>query len=294
MVLDEETRAALEANKVKGEGDEEDAESPEDPIVAYPANPAGLGFCISPSEEAVQGLVLPQIEGHEAPLQPAGLVRDFSEIELSALGAPAGFAPVPASWFPRAGSAGVMPWELERAQAARDRAADALADREDMEPEWIETVRSQEIPVMKSGWFQDANPMLQVQEVLGDERVALTHLSRHGTVAFELPGRHPWVRVSATGVEEAVPMVLDTLHFDLLDERALKLHQVWRGFVPLVSADAVANASDAVVQVRDLPQPTWLVRRQELFEASGEETSDSGRGGGTVEIERVVRDDSVD
>ena len=147
---------------------------------------------------------------------------------------------------------------------------------------------------MKPGWFQDANPMLQVDAILGDERVALTHLSRHGTVAFELPGRHPWVRVSATGVEQAVPMVLDTLHFDLLDEHDLKLHQVWRGFVPLVSADAVSNASDAVVQVRDLPQPTWLVRRQELFEASGEETPNSDGGGATVEIERVVRDDSVD
>ena len=288
MVLDEETRAALSA---AAEGDSGASTPLTDPVVAYPANPAGRGFCISDAEEAVEGLALPQIEDLEAPLEPPALVRDYTQMELAGLNAPAGFAPLPVSWFPRASYAGVMPWDLPKAEAARDRAADNLAEREDMEAEWVASVREQSIPVMGASWFQDAHPKLQVARVLGDERVDLTNLTRHGALSFELPGRHPWVRVSATGVEGAVAMTLDTVHFDLLDEQNLRVHLVWRGFVPLPSADAVANAADAVVQVRDLPQAAWLVRRQELLEPQGDDDSSSSSSGATVEIERVVRDD---
>ncbi len=293
MVLDEETRAVL----AKGKEDTAEPGEPErdvpDPVVSYPANPAGRGFCIDDSEASVEGLLLPQIEALGEGLQPADLVRDVGTIELNGLEAVPGFAPLPVSWFPRAGKAGVMPWDLEQAQAARDRAADELEAREDMKPEWVVGVREQEIPVMTSGWYQDAHPALQVPKVLGDERVRLENLTRHGEISFELPGRHPWVHVRASGVDMPVPMILDTLHFDLDDERGPNLHLVWRGFVPLPSADAVANASDAVVQVRDLPQPAWLVRRQDLFERQAEPEPGLTPSGRTVEIERVVRDDSA-
>lgn len=292
MVLDDATRASLAAAQETPDQSEEDGAGIADPMVTYPANPAGRGFCIDDAEQAVEGLTLPQIEYPKEGLQPADLVKDFGAIELSTLEASPGFAPIPASWFPRAGNAGVMPWSLTQAEAARDRAADELEAREDMKPEWIEGVREQSIPVMRSEWYQDAHPSLQVPQVLGDERVHLENLTRHGVVSFELPGRHPWVHVNASEVDMAVPMTLDTLHFDLDDERSPSLHLVWRGFVPLPSADAVAIAADAVVQVRDLPQPAWLVRRQELLEALSEREPGLTRSGRTVEIERVVRDDT--
>lgn len=291
MVLDDETRASLEAAQSEARGGEDSPVAVEDPVVSYPANPAGRGFCIDGSKEAVEGLALPQIETPNSGLEPPDLVKDFGAVELSSMEASAGFAPIPTSWFPRAGAAGVMPWDLAQAEAARDQAADDLAGRDDMKPEWVAAVRGQEIPVMAHAWYQDAHPDLQVPRVLGDERVHLENLTRHGLVTFELPGRHPWVHVRATEVDMPVPMTLDTLHFELEDERSPRLHLVWRGFVPLPSADAVANASDAVVQVRDLPQPAWLVRRQELLEGELEPDPGSTRSGGTVEIERVVRDD---
>jgi len=262
------------------------------PDVSYPANPAGRGFCISPDREAIEELALPQIEWPQSPLTPEELVRDVARLDLSELEAPAGFAPLPVSWFPRAAHAGVMPWDLEAAVTSRDEALDAVADVQDEEPDWVAAAREQPIPVMRPGWYQDAHPALQVERVLGDERVTLGNLTRHGTLSFDLPGRHPWVMLEATGVDDAVALTLDTVHLDIADDADPHVHLVWRGFQGLASAEALANASDVKVTLRDLPQAMWLVRRQELM-AGADEADDHGPAvGGTRVTERVGRDGS--
>jgi hypothetical protein len=291
LVLDDETRAAFDAAR-STDGDDEEAPG-ELPDVSYPANPAGLGFCISAEKEAIDGLALPQLEALDGGLEPESVVQDFASLDLQALPAPPGFAPYPVAWFPRAAYAGVMPWDLEAAKKARDAVADSLAEREDMEDAWVDAVRDQEIPVMRVDWYQDAHPDLQVERVLGDEVVTLEHLSRHGVLSFPLPGRHPWATIQATGIDSAVALTLDTVHFDLSDDLKPRLHLVWRGFHVLPSADAVAAASDAQVAVRDLPQPLWLLRRQELLGTDEPASEDAVAQVGTARIE-VLEDDAGD
>src|SRR5690606_12214056 len=90
-------------------------ESPH-PLMPYPANPIGRGYVVGPLKEAVDGVELPNIEYPDRPLTPETLIVDLAEFDLKALEAAPGFAPYPPGWFPRAGLAGAMPWDLDAAE----------------------------------------------------------------------------------------------------------------------------------------------------------------------------------
>ena len=235
----------------------EPEESPH-PMMPYPANPSGRGFAVVGLKDAIDGLELPCIEFPGAALTPEELVVDLAEdFDLATLAPVAGFAPYPCGWYPRAKLAGVYPWDVEAAEAAKQA---ALADFDPEDPDdkaIIEQIEAQEIPIMQAGWAQEAHPGLQVERLRGDEEVVLENLTPTGNLYFRLPGIHPRVFWDMGRGPVPVASRLDTLLIDLEDADKPAVEMVWRAWYPIEGYEVIESATRLVVHVDEVDQAGW-------------------------------------
>ncbi len=255
---------------VDGANAEEEPEAKPDeeespyPMLPYPANPAGRGYCVSPLRAAVEGLELPQIEEPDRPLRPEELVQDLTTIDLSALPAAAGVGPYAQGWYPRAQLAGVMPWDLEGAEAAIERSKEPYDPDDPDDALALKTIDEIEVRVMQPAFWQDAHPKMQVERLRGDEEVHLTNLSPDGRLFFRLPGTHPHATLDLGRGPKSVAMNLDTLSLDVEDPAAPHVEMIWRGWYPLASFEALEEATCIEPRIVSFDQDAWLdVRRAE-------------------------------
>jgi hypothetical protein len=232
-------------------------ESPH-PLVPNPANPAGRGFCVCPLKEAVDGLLLPCIEEPGKPLLPEHLVLDITELDFGALPAAPGFAPYPCAWYPRAKLAGVMPWDLESAKAALDKAKEGLDPEDPDDAESIAQIEAMEIPIMQAAWAQEAHPSLQVERLNGNEDVYLDHLTPDGHLFFRLPGIHPTATVDLGRGETRLFLSLDTVTMDLEAPEAPAVELMWRGWYPLRDFDQLNEATKLVFRLGEVDQVDYM------------------------------------
>ncbi len=258
----------------------EEAPESEHPEMPYPANPAGRGFCLSPLREAVDGLKLPNIEWPDAPLRPEDVVVELSEdFDLKALPEAAGFGPYPMGWFPRAGYAGVLPWDLDEAEAVKRKQLEELDEDDPEDQQAIELLREMEIPVMRPPFYQEANPRLQVPRLDGDEEVMLQNLTPDGALFLRLPARHPKVTLDVGAGARPVSMRLDSVLFDLDEPQTPAVEILWRGWYKLKSFDEMESFTTFDIGVDDVDQEDWL---ELMREAAREERKP--RSEGTVAI----------
>lgn len=172
-------------------------------IEPYRQNPIGRGF-INPQQQSDPAFVFaPQIVADHQP-DP-----DFGErCETK------GFAPVPPAWSPR----------LERA-GTFDRA-------------W-QTTRWPDLPAdFDYAFYNSAHPdLIYPGFVQGNEAVRFHNLHPHSTLNARLPGYQLGLLLRREdGQLLALPMNLDTLHFDL---HRLRAYLVWRGVYALEPAPRV-------------------------------------------------------
>jgi hypothetical protein len=187
-------------------------------------NLVGKGFIGKKTKASLHGRPLPNLE------DPDHLIRSWKSRPK-----PVGFGFYDRGWMPRARYAGT----------------------------YDERYRKERAPALPADFsyaiYNGAHPDLQVEGYLqGDEEVELVHVSPEARLHFHLPGMRPKVTVAKWAVppeewleqnsredravsvddvptiEEAVPVVLDTLVF-IPDERIF--YEVFRGVCPLTNLE---------------------------------------------------------
>ena len=217
--------------EAKGEAgpDPEPEEERPYPLIPNLANPAGLGYCVSPHKEAVDGIQLPCLE-------PRRLLTRKTSSRISPHKTSARFNPPPASL--RTPPVGTRVPDLQGLALGFSRggggenAALAAFDPDDPDDKAsIEAIEAMEIPVMQEPWYRAAHPDVQVTAIKGDEEVFLDNFSPAGPIFFRLPGVHPKASVDLGSGAQSVLMTIDTLMIDVGGAPLVTL--LWRGWHPL-------------------------------------------------------------
>jgi len=252
----------------KKKKEREESEHPEMP---YPANPCGKGFICSHREEAVAGVPLPNIEDPDDPLVEEDFVVELNdEFDLKKLRAPAGWAPYPMSWFPRAQYFGVFPWDEELAETGKKLALENYDPDDPDDKTIIETIEGVEIPLFNKLAYQEAHPKLWVKHIRGDEEVYFTNMTPGGHLFFRLPGLHPTATIDMSDGPEPLALTLDQLLFDLDDPEAPAVELLWRGWYRLRDFDELGEKPFRKVNIIEVDQFDWLdVKREEAAEEAG-------------------------
>jgi len=189
---------------------------------SYPRNPAGRGFLIESSKEAVEQLVLPNLEDPLDPLTPDRLICGRLQL-WPRMPLPQAMAWVSGGWFPRLAYFGFVPEheppEHPLAEIARGYApADILQDE----------------PIAQKLDFRAANGAslgLQLPYLEGGEEIELSNL--HPTAArvtFRLPRHRPkiWTDGRNGKLNETDPVI----HSVIIEPDQDRFSIVWRGSAP--------------------------------------------------------------
>jgi len=188
---------------------------------AYPRNMVGRGYVITESREAVDELVLPNVEHPEQLLTPENLI----------VGAPENWwrKPLPWScdWFDKA-------WYPRSSFLAGPPRDTPLDDHEFPEVRlgWVEAGQRanadrKALEDMVDGrYFDAASPSLIVPFIRADERIALTGMTPSGRLVVQLPGTRPRMEVRFEGKSYDLIPVPNRLVLSVDEER---LSVVWHG-----------------------------------------------------------------
>jgi hypothetical protein len=185
---------------------------------AYPRNPAGRGYLVD--LDGAHGLRWPNLE---FPSEPLDLHRLAAPIDQW------GPRPYPAcfdwfshAWFPRISFLGVFPLLHE------DRLPDAELRMGILAPDLLEKPLIERV---HHAFAQGAHPYLWRHRLRGDEKIAVSHMSRDGReFLVQLPARPPKIFLKQGSASESpAPVVLDCVFIET-DRSQVSL--VWRGTLP--------------------------------------------------------------
>lgn len=271
----------------KKKKERKESELPEMPC---PTNPSGVGFAVSPREEAIADLPLPNIEDPDNLLEPEGFVIQLDEeFDLSKIPAPAGWAPYAMAWYPRAQYFGVYPWDVELAEAAKKEAAKAYDAEDPDDKPIVAAIEGARIPIMHPNAWQEAHPKLWAKTLRGDEEVYLTNLTPNGHLFFRLPGLHPTCTIDMSRGPEPLAVNLDTLLIDLEDADKPAVELCWRGWYKLRDWDELGEKPVRNVRIIEVDQVDWMdVKRDEAAVEAG-----AKKGGVTGFIQAITDEDEA-
>lgn len=188
---------------------------------AYPRNMVGRGYIITEGREAVEGLLLPNVEHPEQPLTPQNLIVGTSENWWR--------QPLPwscdwfdKSWYPRssflAGPPSGTPLDDHEFAEVRlgwvEAGQRASADRKTLEE------------MVDGRYFDAASPSLVVPFLRADERIELRGMTPSGRLVVQLPGVLPRMEVRFDGKNYDLSPRLNRLVISVDEER---LSLVWHG-----------------------------------------------------------------
>ncbi|MCC6622763.1 MAG: DUF2169 domain-containing protein [Deltaproteobacteria bacterium] len=254
--------------KPRAEKKKRKLEDTEKPQMPYPANMVGKGFVISHLEEAIEGVPLPNIEDPDELISNENFVVDLTQFDLKKLRTPAGWAPYPMAWYPRAQHWGVYFWDLDKAKLGLDKAKEEFDPDDPDDKVALEQLGKFEFPIMNALAFQEAHPKLQVKEIRGDEEVYIQNMTPAGTLFFRLPGVHPTVTVDMSKGPVPLRMRLDTLLIDIDDPEKPAVEMLWRGWVPLKSFQDLEVTPLKKVTIIETDQEGW--NKLQAKQAKGE------------------------
>jgi hypothetical protein len=189
---------------------------------SYPRNPAGRGFLVEGTAEAVERVELPNLEDPLDPLTPERLVCGRLE-RWPRMPLPQAMAWVSGGWFPRLAYFGFVPEheppEQPIAEVVRGHApADILEDK----------------PIVDKLDFRATNGAslgLQLPYLQGGEEIELSNLHPSAArVAFRLPKARPqiWTDGRNGKLSETKPVI----HSVIIEPDEGRFSIVWRGSAP--------------------------------------------------------------
>jgi len=247
----------------------------EQPIMPYPANMSGKGFCVSHQEGAVENLPLPNIEDPDSPLTPEEMIVDLTLFDLKKLRTPPGWAPYPMAWYPRAQYFGSYLWDIDIAKDIMEKVKDDYDPDDPDDKVILEQLNKIEIPLMDPRAYQEAHPKLQVKEIRGDEEVFLTNLTPEGNLYFRLPGVHPTATIDMSRGPEPLAFRLDTLLIDVDDPAKPAVEMLWRAWYPLRSFKEMEVKIFKKINIIEVAQDEW-VQTKKKEDAVAKKMGDDG------------------
>ncbi len=198
-----------------------DIHSQEGNPLIYPRNPIGRGFVIKNIKEAIDGLLLPNLEepGNRitADRLVVGKMENWHKQPL-----PQGFGWFSKNWYPRCTFAGVMPADMPLYETMREATLGYVPKDQ------VEGFKKMKLPLMDFKFFNGASPGLIVPYLKGDEISKLTNMDPDGEFEFQLPGDSPAISVDIGDGPQKPEVILHTVAI-LKEEN--KLYLVWRGAV---------------------------------------------------------------
>ena len=262
----------------------------EHPEMPYPSNPCGKGFACSHREEALKDLPLPNIEDPEQPLVEEDFVVELNEeFDIKKLRAPAGWAPYPMSWYPRAQYFGIFPWDTELAETGKQMALENYDPEDPDDQPIIKNIEGVEIPLFNMLAYQEAHPKLWVKHIRGDEEVYFTNLTPDGHLFFRLPGLHPTATIDMSEGPIPLALTLDQVLFDLDDPKRPAVELLWRGWHQIRDFDELGEKPFRKVNIIEVDQVDWMdVKRDEAAIEAGV------RKGGVTGFIEAMGDDEIE
>lgn len=213
-------------------------------VYPYPRNPLGSGFAVLNTAQAVDNLLLPNLEDPGDPLTPQRLcIGEFANWGSQPL--PVGFGWVPRTWQPRCLLAGILP--ADRATEQELRAAYAQLVPADQREAYVRNG----LPDMDFRFFSGASAGLSLPFLNGDEVVRTLNLSPEGRLDFRLPGDAPRIGLDIGAGIEAPDVVLQTVQVRMEE---LQVDLVWRAAVPYPGRDWLPRMRRMQVVVEEASQ----------------------------------------
>jgi hypothetical protein len=205
----------------------------------YPRNHLGVGIVLKNTKEAVEGLVLPNIEDPSDLLTPERVVLGEPD-RWHQQPLPDGLGWFQRTWYPRCSFVGAMPAYVD---------ADTILREEELGlvPKGQIALSMQfKLPSFDLRFNNGASRGLALPHLSGDERIRLTHLTPAGSLVFQLPGEKPSIMLDVgLGENELVP-VLDTVCVRMEE---MQVDLIWRGAYVHPGLDWLPEMKKMVAQV---------------------------------------------
>ena len=188
----------------------------------YPRNPAGVGFLIEPTREAVEQLRLPNLEDPEDVLTAerivCGAAGNWPRMPL-----PQAFDWVNLGWFPRIGYFGFVP-PCDAPSRPIAEVVRGLAPAGILEP-------GRQEDKFSLRFTNGASLGMQLPHLKGDEEcVVVGAHPRQVRFAFRLPGQRP--RIWTDGRDGKLNETRPQLHTLVIEPEASRITMLWRGCAP--------------------------------------------------------------
>jgi hypothetical protein len=199
-------------------GGRDERSDPDQPFF-YPRNDRGRGLALRNLREVVQDLPLPNIEDPDDLLLPERVViddpRHWSDQPL-----PQGLGWRQRTWYPRSALMGDVPAYLEAGRATTEERMQLLP------PNHVALAKQMKLPPFDAQFANGASFGLVLDDVKGDEAVALRGLSALGALDFALPGDTPQI---ALDLGQGPQPLATKIHIISIRPDDLQLDIVWRG-----------------------------------------------------------------
>lgn len=199
-----------------------DDKSEEGIAYVYPKNPVGKGFIVKNNIQALQDLVLPNIEDSAKLLTPQNLILQKYDRYLL-YPDPMGFGYLGKTSYPRYTLAGMTPDQQASAEMDRQRSMQDMPQ--------IGTGSASEPPppnpILNLQFYNGASTGLAFPYLVGNEAIKMANLDKnYPQFAFNLPGIRPKAWLDVGEGPEEMRMVLQSV---IIYKETNQLALVWRG-----------------------------------------------------------------
>ncbi|MDY6991276.1 MAG: DUF2169 domain-containing protein [Pseudomonadota bacterium] len=187
--------------------------------ITYPRNHAGVGFVLHNTPEAIEDLILPNIEDPQDKLTPERLiVGDMHHWWQQPL--PQGLSYYAKSWYPRCSYIGVLPAYVPLGSVMPEAKLGLVPKNQ------VELARSFKLPSLDPRFFNGASLGLALPYLQGHEAIHLQHLSPEGELKFYLPQEQPLINLDIGEGAQELTALLQTV---LIRESERQVDLVWQG-----------------------------------------------------------------
>lgn len=209
--------------------------------LAYPRNFIGVGYVVKSTKEAVEGLVLPNVEDPADLLTPQRLISGAVD-KWHKQPVPAGLGWYGLSWYPRASFAGVLPAFMPMYEELHEMTLGVVPKDQ------VEAQKKLKLPKLDFRLFNGASPGLALPHMKGDETIQLRNLDPTGNLTFDLPGQTPVIKIDYGRGEQIPPVVLHTV---AIFGETLTVDLVWRGHVIYEGAPDYSDLTKLEISVTE-------------------------------------------
>ena len=185
----------------------------------YPRNFKGTGVVLRNVKEAVEGLILPNIEDPQDLIGPERLfIEEPDRWHLQPL--PQGFGWLQREWYPRCAMLGSYPPFIDPGTVTAEERMGLLPN------DHVALAKQSRLRPMEAQFANGASLGMVFPALKGDEAISLGGLTPDGMLKFSLPGETPSIGLDlGSGMQELDPQI----HTVSIRPDDMEVDLIWRG-----------------------------------------------------------------